>query len=247
MEQNDIDRNRLKLLKLVKESLDQYDIQYWLDCGTLLGAVRDKKIISYDHDIDFGTWQENSFIIYKAVRGLSNEGIEILIAPNGFTLKNEYFSLSIILYMKTGGYSKIHWGTSSIQTKSMRLILDLLIWSTLLSHFSMIGYDIVPNRGGRIMLHLSGLGHYIPNRIKKYIQKLQFLYGEKYVWIIPTKYFQKLKIIRFYDMDFSAPLNTEEYLTFRYGDDWMIEKSNWVTSRDDGAVYNARSFQKNNL
>jgi len=49
----------IESLKVVKNSFDKYDIEYWLDCGALLGAVRDRKLIPWDHDIDLGTWDHN--------------------------------------------------------------------------------------------------------------------------------------------------------------------------------------------
>ena len=36
----------------VTETLNKHNITYWLDFGTLLGAVREKKIIEWDGDID---------------------------------------------------------------------------------------------------------------------------------------------------------------------------------------------------
>lgn len=39
----------LEALKRVKDILDYYNIEFWLDCGTLLGAARDGKIIPWDH------------------------------------------------------------------------------------------------------------------------------------------------------------------------------------------------------
>ncbi|GAH36594.1 unnamed protein product, partial [marine sediment metagenome] len=38
-------------LKCVKNVLDNYGIEFWLDTGTLLGAVREGKIIPWDSDI----------------------------------------------------------------------------------------------------------------------------------------------------------------------------------------------------
>ena len=46
----------LKTMKTLKEIFDRHRIGYWLDEGTLLGAVREKKFIEWDHDIDFGVW-----------------------------------------------------------------------------------------------------------------------------------------------------------------------------------------------
>ena len=47
-------------LELVKETLDKEDLEFWLDYGTLLGAVREKDFIAHDLDIDFGMMYSNS-------------------------------------------------------------------------------------------------------------------------------------------------------------------------------------------
>lgn len=46
------------LLK-VKEALDKNNITFWLDFGTLLGAVREKDFIKHDLDMDLGILYEN--------------------------------------------------------------------------------------------------------------------------------------------------------------------------------------------
>ena len=57
MERKSIRENNLiDLLRQVKEVLDKYNIEFWLDCGTLLGAVREGKFLAWEHDIDLGGW-----------------------------------------------------------------------------------------------------------------------------------------------------------------------------------------------
>ena len=53
------EKKAIEALRQVKEVLDNYDVEYWLDYGTLLGAVRDGKIIPWDNDIDLGMWKKN--------------------------------------------------------------------------------------------------------------------------------------------------------------------------------------------
>src|SRR3989344_3817304 len=43
-------------LKDITKILNRYNIPLWLDCGTLLGAVRENRIIPWDDDVDLGVF-----------------------------------------------------------------------------------------------------------------------------------------------------------------------------------------------
>lgn len=49
----------VQLLRIVDALLSKYEIPYWLDFGTLLGAVRHEGFIPWDDDMDISTTKEN--------------------------------------------------------------------------------------------------------------------------------------------------------------------------------------------
>tara|TARA_Y100000310_G_scaffold305569_1_gene345833 strand:+ start:177 stop:1103 length:927 start_codon:yes stop_codon:yes gene_type:complete len=49
----------IKMLLEIKEIFDEYGLEYWLDYGTLLGAVRTGSVIPWDGEFDLSTWDDN--------------------------------------------------------------------------------------------------------------------------------------------------------------------------------------------
>ena len=57
----------ISLLENVVNNLEKNNCKYWLDGGTLLGAVRDRKLIPWDHDLDIGIKYENDDILENLI------------------------------------------------------------------------------------------------------------------------------------------------------------------------------------
>lgn len=71
-------KNAPKLLSKLKKSLDDYNILFWLDFGTLLGAYREHDFIKHDFDLDIGVFYENA------------ERVKQALLKNGFKILREF-------------------------------------------------------------------------------------------------------------------------------------------------------------
>ena len=53
---DELHKQAISMLKDVKKVLDKHRLVYWIEDGTLLGYMRNKKIIPWDDEIDLGTY-----------------------------------------------------------------------------------------------------------------------------------------------------------------------------------------------
>lgn len=55
-------------LKKIKTTLDENNATFWLDFGTLLGAIRVSGFLSHDCDMDLGAFASQSDLVSKAIK-----------------------------------------------------------------------------------------------------------------------------------------------------------------------------------
>lgn len=57
-----------QILSLTVDAIERAKVTYWIDCGTLLGAVREKDIIAWDYDVDLCADSQGEAAIRKELQ-----------------------------------------------------------------------------------------------------------------------------------------------------------------------------------
>lgn len=229
------------VLKQVKEILDDHDIEYWLDQGTLLGAVRDGKFIPWDHDVDLGTWQENVVNIVSAFQKHRDRFRTYLFEGRAnITIIVEGVYVDIRAYRLTGDKA----------TKEAPLMKQTVVGHTTEHLFelllSMAYMEVNPEelKVPFITMPLLKIIRALPFSWRERLTKIAEILHKKIGCftvqkVVPSHYYTNLSTIMFYGMEFKVPAATEEYLTYKFGENWNIPKRHWIPSEDDGTIIHA--------
>ncbi len=86
----DAEAKAVMLLEKIADLLEKDGNEYWLDGGTLLGAVRDGKLIPWDHDLDLGLKYKSDEQIRNLVKSLKKK-FYVRVLP--FSRKNHIWQL----------------------------------------------------------------------------------------------------------------------------------------------------------
>lgn len=228
----------IELLMQVKDTLDKCNVEFWLDHGTLLGAVREKKFLEWEYDIDFGSWNVSDSVKKLIMKELNDKG---------FKTYNAHVHMHIEKI--EGVFADINF-YSSIRNKAVMsriahrcLFIGRYVFILLQVLSEPYYYKIKFSRAPSVFIRniFSVVSRLLPAVFRKLIYKAVFavykIIGTRDVSLeVPVRYFRNMPAIIFYGMEFRVPAETEGYLAFRYGTNWRIPTKDWVTDNDDGAV-----------
>ena len=224
----------IKNLKELKEILDRFEVRYWLDYGTLLGAIRNGKFIEWDEDVDLGAMDESWDRIASALPKLKEKGFRVRLSDNvlgkWISLCRFGHPISICLYqVKDENAWRTHESHTLI-SKSLKVLYSLLLRQ-----------KTEVSRPKFVIKALKSCISLLPPKLKKPLSDVVWFvlrrsYRRLFQIVIPKHYFEQLDTIEFYGMKFNIPSNIEDYLKYHYGEDWKTPKREWDWLRDDGAV-----------
>lgn len=192
-------------LEFITNLLNQNNINYWLDSGTLLGLYREGKILDHDKDIDISMW---------------NSEEDKVIQLSKYLLDN--YSLRVLNY---SGYNFKYKFTP--KDKSRLLVIDFNL-------FIKKGKNaLCPQPTVKKNLTLRFFWRIFRSQYEK-LEKVYFnspffkLFFKMYTWKVPAKFF----IETTKKDNFVFPSETESYLEIRYGN-WRIPQKKWSFVNDD--------------
>ena len=208
-----------QLLWIINE-LDRLDIYYWCDSGTLLGLVRNGKLIEGDNDIDIVILSKDIGKMDKLVSKLKNNGQTYTLSNKGNIFKYKFDlkelgnrKIDVNVFRKKNGYM---WCPQPISSEGSRI--------------RRISYRLINLVTSRI--YQLGL---LKN---KEFSKFPWNYTHKFTyWCVDKKYFDNVQVLNLGNYTVKIPFDVKGYLYGRYGD-WKVPNPDWNFQKDDGMLAN---------
>ncbi len=209
-------------LKEIKEVLDTAGVRYWLDMGTLLGVIRDGKLIDYDTDIDLSTKVAEAPKVLQLIPQFAKMGYRVDVTDTSIYLtKGKGIVISIAFYVSEG--DKI-W---------VLFLLNYPKFDKILKRFRRVAECTIYQEYHRGLTTLEGsLYAIIPRFLRWFVRrsffKLCAIFGEEHFpMVLPKRFIDNLGTIDFRGMKFNIPNPPEEYLPLVYGPSWRSPTADW--------------------
>jgi len=199
-------KDTLKVFKIVIETLNKYEIKYYLDFGTLLGIVRDNALIPWDNDIDISLYDEND---YSKIKDVLKE------------IKQKYHYRT---YLFTFNSSR------KVREKKKRPIYVKKV-----SFTNDENYQIAKIRNNKFWIFGRGNVNIDIFFKYEYLHRSYwFALGQENS--VPLEYISsELQEIEFYGIKCKIPKEYDKYLTYKYGN-WKVANEEWSHEKDDYSV-----------
>jgi len=212
-----IDQN----LKIIINILQENKIKYWVCHGTLLGIIRDKKLIPWDHDIDIGVFENK---IYRKL-------LPIILKKNGFKEIKKTFldDDGMMKFVKKGGrevdinFYKINKNDKTVFVK----------WYIPKNFFMKIidALSFAKTYRGKSYKLINSLA--FSEKFFSFFKKILVVNGLFYShagYSHNQKYAFRLKRHNFFGLQLLIPIDYKGYLNDLYGNNWRIpiKKYNWI-------------------
>jgi len=225
----------------VVDILNTHKISYWLTDGTLLGIVRENRILPWDLDIDIAVWKSEVQKI-DVIKIFEDEGFkQMVMMPNmdciHFMIDGT--EVDIGFYSDKNSEVYIKWAYPS--SKKLDRLTFLFINTIFLYSNKCITSNYKKSFLNSIVQYLIEL---FSNLLTGKIKNRMYIYARnKYSYIGCTYPINllDLKKIKFKDHEVIVPKDSDEYLRLTYGDNWRVPNKKYDMYED---TFNLQMYEE---
>lgn len=204
-------------LPFITEQFEAHGIPYWLNSGTLLGMVRDNRLIENDRDIDVSVWWEDRERTLEMISSWKPQRIQ------AWRFGDSIYKIKV--------YPRDRKTTRMIDVDLFRRHNDHA-WCP---QFAPRTFFTHRKRVRRLVRNgCRKLAHYFLNRNGFQLSDhlgLRLVHNV-YTWWVPLRFLDELAPRQFDCGQFYVPRDPETYLEYRYGN-WRRPATNWSFLDDD--------------
>lgn len=212
--------------KIIINIFNSNNIPYWICHGTLLGIIRDKKLIDWDHDIDLAVWSNQ----------VNKKEIINLIIKKGFKLREGFgVESDVVSFDRLGGRIV----DINFYEISKNKDLAYIKWHIPKNNFMKLVDALAEykkyNGKYKKLLNFFSLSSNLFKYLKKYLIKKKLFY-KQIGYSEPLDLIGKPKTVYFQELKVKIPFKPEEYLEYIYGIEWKVPKKNYTWYKDSKSV-----------
>jgi hypothetical protein len=236
----------LTLFAEVIAAMDRRGVPYWIDQGSLLGAIREGAFFAWDHDVDLGT-SAGLEGLGDTIMELAARGAQIEVHPYVIKLRRDRGEkvIDLRLYRLVGDRALAELASTPDEPRTFLFGLGLR-WSKKLQRKAaklLCLFSPDPRHGATgVWTSLRrNFALWLVRHALEPAGRFRDRFRRRRVFFeVEAAYFQTLQPLLIYGLSVKVPQHPEAYLAMKYGADWQRPNPDWVYWRDDGALVGKR-------
>ena len=226
-------KNKITMESVLFKAIDILEalkIDYWVTDGTLLGIVRENRILPWDSDVDLGVWKSevSTSEIVNIFKANGFHYIEVLPVMDSLHFRMDDVQLDINVYTEHDGETSVKWASNPVGTVD-KLIVQI---TSKIFENDKISHIHNKEKEPAVILAIRSVLFFVAFFLTKGMREKMYEFARsRYLYLgcaYPNELMSTKKII-FKQKEIRVPLKCEEYLQLTYGEDWQTPNRdfNW--------------------